>query len=427
MIVPDVTASADEIQRHLNVLCADIGNRIAASENESRAAAYVAERLRTLGLANVTREEFPFHEWGYEVSRVEADLGEGWRELDSIPVANSQSTPAEGIEAELVCVDNATPADLARQDVRGKLLLVWGPHGETTEKLEQLNECGAAGVLWVDDRMPFDYPVSIGTPYDWRDILQLPQVCVPYTAGWGLARSSGVRVRMRTEVWSRPAPSVNVFGDLPGTGDEMVHIGGHLDCVIVGVGADDDASGVAVTLEVARLLSELDEPPLRRVRFVAYGAEEQLSEGSRRYVLAHREEVDRTRLCIQLDSVGSIAGRNQVRVVGPEELMDAVRGLEGYSCEVMAEVSPYSDMFPYNIFGAPSAWFYRVNMPQMRHFHHSAHDDLDVVSAEQIALTATATAQLAWQAAFEEPGWARGIPEDQAATVAKHAKVFFGL
>jgi len=533
MTDPDFTASAAEIQTHLNVLCRDLGNRIAASENEHRAAEYVARYLDSLGLANVTVEGFPFTEWGYEVSTLEVnDRGE-WREIACIPVANSPSTPPEGIEAELVYVDSATAADLAGRDIEGKILLIWGLHGGDTSKLERLQECGAAAVLWVDDRLPFDYPVSVGTPYDWRDVLRKPNVCIPYTEAWKLARAEGVRARLRTEVWRREGESVNAFGDLPGSGPEMVHIGGHLDCVVVGVGADDDASGVAVTLEVARLLSELDEQPLRTIRFMGYGAEEQLSEGSRRYVLAHREEVERTRLCIQLDSVGSAVGRNEVRVVGPPELTDAVRRLAGlppaagsteaanmvgqtpssvggsgivgqtpssvggsgivgqtpssvggpqartmggpngerdredlspsatgrsgfparqfrswrgacppkpwrrgmppapadlsYSCEVLEEVSPYSDMFAFNIFGAPSVWFYRVNMPGMRYFHHSALDDLDVVSADEIALTASATAQLAYQAAFTEPSWEREIPEELASEVAEHAARFYGL
>jgi len=160
---------------------------------------------------------------------------------------------------------------------------------------------------------------------------------------------------------------------------------------------------------------------------MGYGAEEQLSEGSRRYVLAHREEVARTRLCIQLDSVGSAVGRNEARVVGPPELTAAVRELEGYSCEVMEEVSPYSDMFAFNIFGAPSVWFYRVNMPGMRYFHHSALDDLDAVSAHQIALTATATARLAYEAAYSDAPWARTIPDGLAPEVAEDAQKFYGL
>jgi len=337
-----------------------------------------------------------------------------------------------------VCVDNALPADLARVDTRGKVLLIWGGHGGDSSKLAALNETGAVAILWVDERLPFDWPVSIGTPYDWRDVCQVPQVCVAYTDAWELATAveSGrpVTVRMRSDMWAEARPSVNVFGDLRGSGDEFVHVGGHLDCVVVGTGADDDASGIAVTLEVARLLSETGETPLRTVRFMGYGAEEQLSEGSRRYVEAHTDEVDRTRLCVQLDSVGSIAGRNEARVVGPPELTEATRALVGlgaetdvpYSAGVIEEVSPFSDMFAFNARGVPSVWFYRVNMAGMRYFHHSAVDDLPVVSAAEIARCASATARLVHDAAFAEPGYARSLPASQAHTIREHADRYFG-
>jgi hypothetical protein len=340
-MTPDLTASVENIQAHLDALCAGIGNRLAASDEERLAAEYCREYLAGLGLSGVTIEEFPFHLWGWDVCEVTADDGSGARELTTIPVASSQPTPEGGVEGELLCVDNALPADLARVDTRGKILLVWGGHGGDSSKLAALNDTGAAAILWVDERLPFDWPVSIGTPYDWRDVCQVPQVCVAYTDAWEMAATVAgggtVRVRMRLDMWAEARPSVNVFGDLPGSGDEFVHVGGHLDCVVVGTGADDDASGIAVTLEVARLLFESGDTPLRTVRFMGYGAEEQLSEGSRRYVEAHTDEVDRTRLCVQLDSVGSIAGRNEARVVGPPELTEEVRALVGLGSDTGGE------------------------------------------------------------------------------------------
>lgn len=98
-----------------------------------------------------------------------------------------------------------------------------------------------------------------------------------------------------------------------------------------------------------------------------------------------------------------------------------------YSCEVLEEGSPYSDMFPHNTFGARSVWFYPTNMPQMRYFHHSAPDDLAVVSTHQIALTATATADLAHQAAFTSRPWARRIPEQEVSSLGKYARMLYGL
>lgn len=428
--MPNFNASVENIDRTLHVLCREIGNRVGASAAELRAAEFVADEMRALGLQNVTLERFPFDLWGYEVARVQV-LGEHARALAAIPVANSPATPAAGLEAEVVYVDHGTPADLALHEVEGKIVLVWGSsHGSDADALRALNDCGCVGVLWVDDRFPTDWPVAIGTPFDWRRLLDKPQLGIAYWDGLRLAREPGARVRMFSDAWSRPGESVNVFGDLPGSGEEFVHIGAHLDSVVVGVGAEDDGSGVAAMLEAARMLVG-EGTPARTIRFCGFGAEEQLSEGSRQYVAAHGEEAARTRVVLNLDSMAAITGRNQFLVTGPEELVAAVRGLMDpagpvITGEVLAEVSPFSDMFPFNIAGAPSVFFHRMNQAGTRYFHHSHLDDLPSISSAVIATHANALAHLAHLSAFTDPPFARAIPAEQMREVEDLAAKYFG-
>ena len=84
-------------------------------------------------------------------------------------------------------------------------------------------------------------------------------------------------------------------------------------------GAQDNASGVAVLLELARHLSRLDLP--FRLRFVFFGAEELGLLGSRAYLEQHHEDLQRCRLLFNLDSVGGkeiyIDMRGGVRNVSP--------------------------------------------------------------------------------------------------------------
>jgi Zn-dependent M28 family amino/carboxypeptidase len=85
----------------------------------------------------------------------------------------------------------------------------------------------------------------------------------------------------------------------------MIMIGAHYDSVTVGHGADDNASGVAVLLELAETLR--DTPTPYTLRFVAFGAEEVGPLGSDAYVeQLSREERRNTIAMINLDSV--IAG-----------------------------------------------------------------------------------------------------------------------
>jgi len=77
----------------------------------------------------------------------------------------------------------------------------------------------------------------------------------------------------------RDGRSVNVIASPPRFDGSQPHriAGAHLDTVAVAPGAEDNASGVAVMLELARLAAA--EPPSLPTVFVAFGGEEPRGEG----------------------------------------------------------------------------------------------------------------------------------------------------
>ncbi len=78
-----------------------------------------------------------------------------------------------------------------------------------------------------------------------------------------------------------PTPCTQVIATLPGTRPNRILIGGHLDSLNLSVkpeegpapGANDDASGVAVTAEIARILAAQSHPNM--LQFIAFTGEEQ--------------------------------------------------------------------------------------------------------------------------------------------------------
>jgi len=76
----------------------------------------------------------------------------------------------------------------------------------------------------------------------------------------------------------------NIWVDLPGSDkpDEVLLISGHFDAVPQSPGADDDASGTAGVLELARVLK--DQPRRRTLRLMFFNLEESGLVGSTRYV-----------------------------------------------------------------------------------------------------------------------------------------------
>ena len=121
-----------------------------------------------------------------------------------------------------------------------------------------------------------------------------------------------MRVRLRAanqEV--APQASWNVAGLWPGTDpklrDETILVTAHYDHLGVQngklyPGANDNASGVAAMLEVARLLTR--QPLARSVLFIAFGSEEQLMLGSYHYVEHPLRPLDKTVAALNLDMIG---------------------------------------------------------------------------------------------------------------------------
>jgi hypothetical protein len=81
----------------------------------------------------------------------------------------------------------------------------------------------------------------------------------------------------------------NIVGEIPGTDkpDSVVMLGAHFDSWHAGMGATDNAAGVAVMLEAMRILKATGLPLRRTVRVALWTGEEQGLFGSQAYVTDH--------------------------------------------------------------------------------------------------------------------------------------------
>ncbi|HLL53532.1 MAG TPA: M28 family peptidase [Myxococcaceae bacterium] len=129
-------------------------------------------------------------------------------------------------------------------------------------------------------------------PCEPGDPEKYPRFCaLTRTGGEALitAKLEGLGFRVtRQEMVAHGLPTTNLIADLPGTSrpDEVVLVGAHFDAFYAG--ADDNSSGVAALLELARVLSRHRFE--RTIRFVGFDLEELGLIGSARYVQATRGE-----------------------------------------------------------------------------------------------------------------------------------------
>jgi alkaline phosphatase isozyme conversion protein len=98
--------------------------------------------------------------------------------------------------------------------------------------------------------------------------------------------------------------SANVWAIKQGDSPQEIIIGAHYDSGNESLGADDNASGVGVLLEVAEQIADLETP--YTIRFIAFGSEENDLDGSYFYVARMSQaEVDNTLAMINLDTLAS--------------------------------------------------------------------------------------------------------------------------
>jgi hypothetical protein len=153
------------------------------------------------------------------------------------------------------------------------------------------------------------------------------------------ALSDRLHVTIRTGVETTRATVSNVLAYLPGKTDEYVILGAHYDHLGYGgpdslapsqtgtihPGADDNASGTAGVLELARLLAPLKGKLDRGILFSNYAGEELGLLGSAEWVRAPTRPIDKAVAMINMDMIGRIKDdKVYVGGVGTGTTFDAI-------------------------------------------------------------------------------------------------------
>jgi aminopeptidase YwaD len=151
------------------------------------------------------------------------------------------------------------------------------------------------------------------------------------TAGDSTLRQpiTGERLSIEVNVDRRESPSFNVVGILPGSDpklkNEAIVLGAHYDHLGRGGegslapregdihhGADDNASGVAGLIELARMLSTQSPKPRRTIVFIAFSGEEEGLIGSNYYVNHPVVPLANTVAMINMDMIGRLKERTLI-------------------------------------------------------------------------------------------------------------------
>ncbi len=413
----------DEL-RHLTD---NIGPRLSGSPQAQQAVDYVAAQMRALG-ATVTLEKAMVPHWvrGVETGEVVAWPGHAEGTTQKVvltALGGSVATPADGITAEVVVVDDwkqlhALPAGA----VKGKILLFnhkfdkelaatgGGLHaygGGVVYRAAGPIAGAAVGAVAVLVRSvggaDYRLPHTGQTQYA-PDVPKIPAAAVTAEDAdllKDLSSQGPVKMHLTLTPQTLPdAESYNVIADWKGTEhpEQVVVVSGHLDSWDLGTGAIDDGAGVAVSMEAIHVLHDLGIHPRRTVRVIAWMSEEEGSEGAAAYMVDHKDEVAN-----HIGAIESDLGADHptgIFYAGKADLGRWLRPVSGVLDAIGAEAlesSPETgeDINGLTEKGVPSFAPVQDNRFYFN-YHHTAADTFDKVDAQHLKENATVMSVLAY-------------------------------
>ena len=389
--------SADRAYGHVERLVG-IGPRLAGSPAEALAADYIENEFRSYGL-DVWMENF-IVENSYVVEENSLSVVQPPKTLTCVPVVYSPSGTVLGPLLHLTgSVENENL-------LRERVVLV------ARDKLKhELADLPPLAILTYVENMP---PMS----EIWPNPPRAPMVWISGSDAQQLIElleNGQVEVELRLTARTESRTSRNVVACLPGGSDEIIVVNAHHDSMLT-LGAVDDASGVAVVLEIARALST--ENLQRTVLFTTFSGEELGLLGSQDFV--RRRENEPIVASITFDCIG--AGPDNGLRIGLEG--STTEWLDAYVQEVAGNLGFYAKSGSPEVIGGTTdhesfvragfwaTWVYWFD-PEREGLIHTLGDNLDAIDRvrlEQVAeLGVEVVRQLAgeaiasWRRAYEFP------------------------
>jgi len=359
-------APEDRLYRHVSYLAADqLAGRYPTTLGDTLARAYIIENYHTFGLSKINKGRY-LQGFDY-LSNIEVNgdvslrSDETFRSLvhgqdftinkksASGKVSGSLAFIGYGIKDSLRQYDDFRPVN-----VNNKLALCYlHPPREIQEHVRKLSmqnnwseiveyaaSCGARGFIHVAPNEPMEklIPVKERYPFSQRNSqFQIPviqisrQVFIQIMTAAGLdirniereltsSRSSraqnipNIEMHIQTDVNYVYKKAYNIIGSIKGEDTtQTIVIGAHYDHVpprrtsgrpdSIRNGADDNASGVAVLLELGRMYSRCKIPGCN-VLLICFGAEEGRLMGSQHFLENPPLDLKSIKMMINLDMVG---------------------------------------------------------------------------------------------------------------------------
>jgi hypothetical protein len=393
---------------------ARIGNRWLATRGETLAREYVLTKFRQLGLEDVHTEEFAYLHYAPKRCRLETTYPVKHPfECQPLEYSKNGTIEAEVVYAGAGTEDEFRNLEKIGVDLRGKIVAVssFAPFLITPRCAQRK----AAGMIVICDA-PKNYirrltarlePSALNPtpPFD-KYLAPYPGAITSVAGGeklLSLLSAGKVRASIEHLGTYTKKTSSNVVGTRQGTAEpqKKVIVGGHYDSQLAGIGAADNGTGVAGTLEMARVSAR--KKPRRTMVFVAFSAEEIGLIGAAAYATSHSTDLSKNAVgMINLDHISSVfPAENTIWATKDIEDLARKKAKEaGWKVESVVDPSEFvfSDYYPFMRLGIPSTWIWEY--PPIHPYYHTENDVVEYVDAAKLLKGIEVNARLAFHLAY---------------------------
>jgi hypothetical protein len=227
----------------------------------------------------------------------------------------------------------------------------------------------------------------------------------------------------------------NTIAEIAGTDKkgEVVMMGAHLDSWHTGTGATDNAAGVAIMMEAARIIKALGVAPRRTIRIALWSGEEQGLLGSRAYVekyfgkRAEPKDPEQAKLPASMRTEkGALTvtpaqakisayynidnGTGKLRGIYAQENIAVAPIFESWlaplrdlgATTVTLRNTPSTDHIPFDEVGIPGFQFIQDQVEYSTRTHHTNWDTYERLQREDLMQAAVVAATFIWETANRE-------------------------
>ena len=314
---------------------------------------------------------------------------------------------SKNVAGKIVLVHRFVPPD-AKFDARDTARL-----GDLRAKAFAAKQNGAIALIVVDDGDPSTEEAPVPKLNAVDSASQIPVIVVTRKAGAALRAAGNHKAALTVALEPVRTKTANVVGVIkagaPNRLPGVVVAGAHLDHLGMGGGtnaldptvdaihngADDNASGIAALLEVARALVAKRSELQRDVYVVAFTAEEMGTLGSDYYV-KHPPTKQPIVAMLNLDMVGRMK-LNHLHVNGGDSaaewksIVEPACAAARVECDVGGSGYGPSDHMPFYVAGVPVLFMFTGSHRE----YHTANDDSHLINAAGGARVAAITADVA--------------------------------